>query len=136
VLIDSTPGHPAEKDAPPNLTLRMLDVIDDAKAAVEKSCPGVVSCADIVALAARDAAAMAGKVRYELPTGRRDGTASSAAEVNLPSPSASFAEALSAFRSIGLGVLDLTTLLGSHTMGFCHCGLIMGRLYGYNRTCE
>lgn len=136
VLIDSTPGHPAEKDAPPNLTLRMLDVIDDAKAAVERSCPGVVSCADIVALAARDAAAMAGKVRYEVPTGRRDGTVSSAAEVSLPGPSASFADALSAFRSAGLGVVDLTALLGSHTMGFCHCGLIMGRLYGYNRTCE
>ncbi|XP_004986420.1 peroxidase 57 [Setaria italica] len=136
VLIDSTPGHPpAEKDAPPNLTLRMLDVIDDVKAAVEEACPGVVSCADVVALAARDAAAMAGRVRYDLPTGRRDGTVSSAAEVNLPSPSVSFSEALSAFRSIGLGVVDLTTLLGrSHTMGFCHCGLIMNRLYNYNST--
>ncbi|KAF8722260.1 hypothetical protein HU200_022570 [Digitaria exilis] len=135
VLIDSTPGHPAaEKEAPPNLTLRMLDVVDDAKVAVEAACPGVVSCADIVALAARDAAAMAGRVRYELPTGRRDGTVSSAAEVNLPSPSVSFADALSAFRSIGLGVVDLTTLLGSHTMGFCHCGLIMNRLYNFNST--
>ncbi|OEL14606.1 Peroxidase 56 [Dichanthelium oligosanthes] len=136
VLIDSTPGHPAEKDAPPNLTLRMLDVIDDVKSALEKACPGVVSCADIVALAARDAAAMAGRVRYQLPTGRRDGTVSSAAEVNLPSPSVSFAEALSAFRSIGLGVVDLTTLLGSHTMGFCHCGLIVNRLYSYNSTSQ
>ncbi|KAG2547770.1 peroxidase 57-like [Panicum virgatum] len=134
VLIDSTPGRPAEKEAPPNLTLRMLDVVDDVKAAVEEACPGIVPCADIVALAARDAAAMAGRVRYELPTGRRDGTVSSAAEVNLPSPSVSFAEALSAFRSIGLGLVDLTTLLGSHTMGFCHCGLIMNRLYSYNST--
>ncbi|WVZ59676.1 hypothetical protein U9M48_009786 [Paspalum notatum var. saurae] len=130
VLIDSTPGHPpAEKAAPPNLTLRMLDVVDDAKAAVEKACPGVVSCADVLALAARDAAAMAGSVRYELPTGRRDGTVSSAAEVDLPSPSVSFADALAAFRAIGLGAVDLTTLLGSHTMGFCHCGLIADRLY-------
>jgi peroxidase len=118
VLIDSMPGRaPAEKDAPPNLTLRMLDVIDDVKAAVEAACPGVVSCADIVALAARDAAAMAGSVHYDLPTGRRDGTVSSAAEVNLPSPSVSFAEALSAFRSIGLGVVDLTTLLGTLKCG-------------------
>ncbi|KAL6658035.1 hypothetical protein ACP70R_004282 [Stipagrostis hirtigluma subsp. patula] len=136
VLIDSVPGRAAEKDAPPNLTLRMLDVIDDAKAALERACPGVVSCADIVALAARDAAAMAGTVRYELPTGRRDGTVSSAAEVNLPSPSASFAEALSAFRSIGLTMVDLTTLLGSHTMGFCHCGFIMDRLYDFKSTGE
>jgi peroxidase len=87
VLIDSVPGTPpAEKDAPPNLTLRMLDVIDGAKAAAERACLGVVSCADVVALAARDA--------YEVPTGRRDGVVSSAIEARLPSPSASFAEAL------------------------------------------
>ncbi|KAK3146028.1 hypothetical protein QOZ80_3BG0260590 [Eleusine coracana subsp. coracana] len=134
VLIDSTPGKPSEKDAPPNLTLRMLEVIDDIKAAVEKACPGVVSCADIVALAARDASAMAGRVRYELPTGRRDGTVSRADEAHLPSPLASFAEALSAFRHIGLSLLDLTALLGSHTMGFCHCSLITDRLYNFNST--
>jgi hypothetical protein len=41
--------------------------------------------------------------------------------VNLPSPSASFAEALSAFRSIGLGVLDLTPW-GSATAGSSWAG--------------
>ena len=49
VLIDS----PSEKDAIPNLTLRGFEVIDAAKAAIEKECPGVVSCADILALAAQ-----------------------------------------------------------------------------------
>jgi peroxidase len=89
----------------------MLDVIDDAKATAERACLGVVSCADVVALAARDASGMAGKVRYEVPTGRRDGVVSSAIEARLPSPSASFAEALSTFRNIGLSLLDLTALL-------------------------
>ncbi|KAK1604619.1 hypothetical protein QYE76_028292 [Lolium multiflorum] len=134
VLIDSAGGNVAEKEADPNLTPRMLDVIDDVKAALETACPGVVSCADIIGLAARDAAAMAGRVRYQLPTGRRDGTVSSAAEVHLPSPSVSFADALSAFSNIGLDVVDLTTLLGSHTMGFCHCMFVMDRLYDFKKT--
>lgn len=53
VLIDSTDDNVAEKDSPANLSLRGYEIIDDAKGQIEQQCPGVVSCADIVAMAAQ-----------------------------------------------------------------------------------
>ena len=60
VLLNSTTGNVAEKDARPNLSLRGYGVIDRVKAKLEKACPGVVSCADILALVARDAVVLVG----------------------------------------------------------------------------
>ena len=55
MLLNSTKNNPAEKDGVPNLSLRGYHVIDAVKLELEKKCPGVVSCADILALVARDA---------------------------------------------------------------------------------
>ena len=62
MLIDTTSGNTAEKDAGPNTSLRGFDVVDSIKARVEKACPGVVSCADILAFAARDSVALVSSV--------------------------------------------------------------------------
>ena len=57
VLLDDTPSSRGEKTAiPNNNSLRAFEVVDEIKAAVNKACQDdrVVSCADILAVAARD----------------------------------------------------------------------------------
>lgn len=55
VLLDDTSSFTGEKTAGANVnSLRGFEVIDDIKTQVESACPGIVSCADIVAVAARD----------------------------------------------------------------------------------
>jgi hypothetical protein len=54
ILILSTPGNQAEIEAGPNLTIHGQDLINTIKTNLEAACPGVVSCADIIALATRD----------------------------------------------------------------------------------
>jgi hypothetical protein len=56
ILLDDTPFFTGEKTAAPNAnSVRGFDVIDRIKGAVNAACRGnVVSCADVVAIAARD----------------------------------------------------------------------------------
>lgn len=51
ILID---GPSSEKAAGPNLRVRGYDVIDVLKDIAEAQCPGVVSCADIIAIATKE----------------------------------------------------------------------------------
>ncbi|CAN6329263.1 unnamed protein product [Urochloa humidicola] len=131
LLLDSTPGHTAEKDAAPNTSVGGFDVIDTAKAVLEAVCPGVVSCADIVALAARDAVSFQfGRDLWDVQLGRRDGVVSRAAEAraSLPSPSFNFTALEANFAAKGLDVKDLVILSGAHTIGVAHCNTFAARL--------
>ena len=53
------PNKQAEKNAGPNASLRGYDVIDKIKARLEIACKQKVSCADILAYAARDSVRIA-----------------------------------------------------------------------------
>lgn len=129
-------GSSAERSAPPNLGLRGFEVIDDAKTKVEAECPGVVSCADILAIAARDAVVLAKGPSWAVATGRRDGLISSSSEVtsNLPSPLESVSVQKQKFADKGLTTEDLVTLVGGHTIGQTHCQFIRYRLYNFTST--
>uniref|UniRef100_A0A6N2MMR9 Peroxidase n=1 Tax=Salix viminalis TaxID=40686 RepID=A0A6N2MMR9_SALVM len=134
VLIGSTTNSKAEKDALPNLSLEGFDVIDEIKTEIENKCAGKVSCADILALAARDAVSFQfQKPMWEVLTGRRDGKVSLASEVlaNIPSPFSNFSTLLRNFQRKGLTVHDLVVLSGAHTIGDGHCNLFSNRLYNF-----
>ncbi|CAA7057195.1 unnamed protein product [Microthlaspi erraticum] len=114
-------GKSAEQAALPKLSLKGMEVIDDAKARLETECPGVVSCADILALAARDSVDLSSGPSWRVPTGRKDGRISLASEAsNLPSPLDSVAVQKQKFQAKGLDIHDLVTLLGS-----CKCANLL-----------
>ena len=72
VLMHATPTMLGEKDALSNInSLRSFEVVDEIKEALEERCPGVVSCADIVVMAARDAVVLVRASPPLAPTARR-----------------------------------------------------------------
>ncbi|MQM13248.1 hypothetical protein Taro_046178 [Colocasia esculenta] len=136
VLLNSTKTSNAsqtEKVANPNLTLRGFGFIDGVKILLEKECPGVVSCADIVALAARDSVVTTGGPSWNVPTGRRDGIISNVTEANnnIPPPTADFRNLTIFFANKGLNITDLVLLSGAHTIGIGHCSSFSARLYNF-----
>ncbi|KAI3788779.1 hypothetical protein L2E82_01555 [Cichorium intybus] len=115
----------SEQDAGPNAgTLRGLEIIDQAKAKLETACPNTVSCADILAFAARDSTNIVGGFSYAIPSGRRDGRVSNIDEVDLPSPSFDLNTLKKTFMAKGLSVGDMVALSGAHSIGRAGCNFV------------
>ncbi|PKA48842.1 Peroxidase 65 [Apostasia shenzhenica] len=136
VLVSSNTFNRAERDADINLSLPgdAFDAVVRAKTALELQCPGVVSCADILAVATRDLVSMLGGPFYPVRLGRRDSISSSAAsvELNLPRHNASVDRIVALFVSKGFAVRELVALSGAHTVGFSHCGEYADRIFNFN----
>ncbi|GLJ14490.1 hypothetical protein SUGI_0234300 [Cryptomeria japonica] len=132
ILLDDTATFTGEKSAGPNLnSARGFDLIDRIKTRIENVCKNVVSCADILAIAARDSVVRLGGLSWAVRLGRRDSrTASlSGANNNLPGPGSSLGSLISAFSAQGLTTQDMVALSGAHTIGQARCLFFRSRIY-------
>ncbi|TYI01868.1 hypothetical protein ES332_A11G230400v1 [Gossypium tomentosum] len=132
LLLDDTPNMLGEKLALSNInSLRSFEVVDEVKEALEKACPGIVSCADIIIMAARDAVALAGGPDWVVRLGRKDSLTASQEDSDniMPSPRANATSLIDLFTKFNLSVKDLVALSGSHSIGEARCFSIMFRLY-------
>ncbi|KAI3868117.1 hypothetical protein MKX03_035333 [Papaver bracteatum] len=132
ILLD---GDDGEKFAFPNInSVRGYDVVDTIKKALEDKCSGVVSCADILALAARESVLLSGGPSWKVRFGRRDGIISNQTKANLalPSPFEDVDKIISKFSDVGLNVTDVVALSGAHTIGLAKCATFSTRLVNFS----
>lgn len=133
VLLDDIEGFVGEKTAGPNLnSLRGFEVVDAIKSELETVCPSTVSCADILASAARDSVLVSGGPGWDVLMGRRDslGASRDAANNNIPAPNSTVEILVAKFQSAGLTLNDMVALSGAHTMGKARCPTFRSRLAG------
>ncbi|GJX78745.1 peroxidase 64-like protein [Tanacetum coccineum] len=89
---------------------------EETAKALEVLCPKTVSCADILALAARDAVTLSGGPNWNVPKGRKDGRISKATDTRqLPGPTFNISQLQQRFSQRGLGTEDLVALSGKKT---------------------
>ncbi|KAI4378278.1 hypothetical protein MLD38_015778 [Melastoma candidum] len=113
VLINLTANNQAERDSIPNQTARGFEFIDRVKSILEAECPGIVSCADVLALVSRDSIVV---TVLKSPKARP-----AEALNNIPAPSSNLTTLQRAFANKGLDLKDLVVLSGAHTIGVSHC---------------
>jgi peroxidase len=132
LLMDDTPNMLGEKLSLSNIdSLRSYEVIDEIKAAIEDVCPGIVSCADIIIMASRDAVSLSRGPTWDVKLGREDSLTASQEDADniMPSPRANATLLIDLFAKYNLSIKDLVALSGSHSIGNGRCFSIVFRLY-------
>jgi peroxidase len=132
LLLDNSTTIITEKGSNPNNnSARGFTVVDQIKSELEKACPKTVSCADILAIAARDSVVLSGGPSFEVSLGRRDSRSASlsGSNNNIPAPNSTLQTLITKFKGQGLDVVDLVALSGSHTIGLSRCTSFKQRLY-------
>ncbi|KAI4302201.1 hypothetical protein MLD38_037979 [Melastoma candidum] len=133
VLLDDTVMLQGEKTASPNVnSLIGFEIVDRIKSKIESDCPGIVSCADILTVAARDAVILVGGPYWDVPLGRNDSRTASydLANSNIPTGDEGLTSIISKFLYQGLSITDMVALSGSHTIGMARCENYRARIYG------
>ncbi|XP_010530006.1 PREDICTED: peroxidase 65-like [Tarenaya hassleriana] len=134
VLVATNSFNSAERDDDLNESLPgdAFDIVTRIKTALELSCPGVVSCADVLAQATRDLVTMVGGPFFEVKLGRKDGLVSRSNKVrgNLPMPNQTVDQIFGMFKKNGFTLREMVALSGAHTIGFSHCKEFSDRIFG------
>jgi peroxidase len=136
ILLDDATGIDSERNAGTNGAIGGLTEIDSIKTAVENVCPGVVSCADILTLAAQISVSLTGGPSWNVPLGRRDSLRANRAlaETGIPRAFDGLTSIRSRFSDLGLDSTDLVALSGAHTLGRARCITFRNRLYNFSGT--
>ncbi|KAK4724673.1 hypothetical protein R3W88_027452 [Solanum pinnatisectum] len=123
ILLDKTTTIDSEKTAiPNNNSIRGFDVIDKIKSEVDKCCGrSIVSCADIVAVAARDSVVAEEGIRLQQVEPQQ----TMISHLHFWT----YQRFINSFKKQGLDEKDLVALSGGHTLGFAQCSTFRNRIY-------
>ncbi|XP_027357461.1 peroxidase 12-like [Abrus precatorius] len=133
ILLNGVNGEDDEKQHPANLGLRQeaIQTIENLRILIYRQCLPVVSCSDILVIAAREAVRQLGGPDFDVPLGRKDSLSfDPSAPDNIPAPFLRTDELLEIFGAKNFDAADVVALSGAHTYGRAHCPSL------FNRTTE
>ncbi|KAK7317577.1 hypothetical protein RJT34_01932 [Clitoria ternatea] len=138
ILVTSNSFNIAERDADLSLSGDGFDMVARAKMSLEIECPGIASCADILATATRDLVVAVGGPSYEIRLGRKDSLQSKStdAENQYPLATMTMSQLVTLFTSKGFSIQEMVALVGAHTIGYSHCKEFSNRLFNFSKDSE